>query len=715
MDSKDASSRGDESTIRQPAASTEPLGRAEAPTEGRAEAPTERRELPESVLGRLRLRPVSVIKAPPDGKPPPPDRRYVIVKPIARGGMGSVLEVYDRNLRRSVAMKVLRKELRSHREWLARFLEEAHITGGLEHPGIVPVHELGISSGGHLYFTMKKVEGLSLEQVISRLAAGDAEIAREYPLPRRLEIFVKICDAISFAHAHGVIHRDLKPSNVMVGRFGEVLVMDWGLAKRRESRSSGEKEQETAPLRPTSLREAMGGLTQIGEVLGTPGYMAPEQAAGALNEIDERTDVYSLGALLYALLTARAPYVGEDSNQVIADTLTREITPVRELAPSTPRSLAAICEKALARYKEDRYQLVEELGDDVRRFLEGRSVLARPDPWPVKLWRLAMRHKAIAALSLALVLVIIGAGLYRRHTVRRMNARFRIEAELKEYSREVSTITLAYLEEAEEALQLVRRLITSGTVPLEPVDQLLLLFREQLVVRPEFFGISLILDDGRFWTVSRADGRTFRLERSPRLDEISYAYCDETDTLFQEDPARAESERRTLFAPWRDDWLRHSPRLDQSDLRWSDIYPLTVNRDLGITGAISFPPPRDGGSAGGLAVDLDLEGLSAALQGYLERGHLVAVIVDQQNRLIAFPRSLGDDVLFGDRFTPVYAERLLGPSARYWGTSLDHLCSGEALHYAGETPFTARCIDLSSLSSSRELKWAWRLWCFSRQ
>ena len=246
------------------------------------------------------------------GGPRPADRpaRLQLFGEIGRGGMGVVLRGRDPDLRRDLAVKVLRDDLRDSPEMVRRFVEEAQIAGQLQHPGVVPIHELGTFADDRPYFTMKLVKGRTLSQLLAEGRASEAERARV------LGIFEQVCQTVAYAHAHGVIHRDLKPSNVMVGSFGEVQVMDWGLAK--VLRQGGDDNDAPAAPDPetviaTARSLADSDLSSAGSVLGTPSYMAPEQARGEVEAIDERADVFALGSILCEILTGQPAFVGPRS------------------------------------------------------------------------------------------------------------------------------------------------------------------------------------------------------------------------------------------------------------------------------------------------------------------------------------------------------------------------------------------------------------------
>jgi serine/threonine protein kinase len=280
--------------------------------------------------------------------------RYELLGLLGRGGMGSVYRARDRELGREVALKVSAVPVPSPGE-LERLRREAQILARLEHPGVVPVHDLGLLPDGRLYYAMKLVRGTRLDEHVGAAT-----------LPARLRIFERICEAVAFAHAQGVVHRDLKPDNVMVGAFGEVLVLDWGVAK-----VVGVAEGAAEPAAP-----AAGGGTAAGTVLGTPGYMSPEQARGDVDRIDQRSDVYALGAILRWLA-------------------------VDQGAPRSDRALTAIWTRAGAARPDDRYATVAELAADVARYLAGERVQAHPEGPLESVRRLALKHRTPLALVAA--------------------------------------------------------------------------------------------------------------------------------------------------------------------------------------------------------------------------------------------------------------------------------------------------------------------------
>jgi len=353
------------------------------------------------------------------------DARYRSIGEIGRGGMGAIVEVWDDELHRSLALKraLPRKpaddEDGSRSRELGRFVEEAQITGQLEHPGIVPVHEIGVGADGSVYFTMRRVRGRTLLEVFELACRGEDG----WNSTRVLHALLRSCEAVAYAHSKNVIHRDLKPANVMVGSFGEVYVIDWGLARilgehdARDLRLALDDAARATALseRQVARSEAPDSslVTLDGEIVGTPAYMSPEQARG--EELSAAADTYSLGAMLYHLLAGRPPYLPAGRRISAFEILmaVRDGPPsaIALVAPATTPELAAICDRAMARNPAARYATTLELADDLRRFLEGRVVRAyRTGAWQeLKKW--VQRNRGMAASLLGLVAAVtIGTG-----------------------------------------------------------------------------------------------------------------------------------------------------------------------------------------------------------------------------------------------------------------------------------------------------------------
>ena len=305
-----------------------------------------RNTLPPPVVEALERLQISLMKA--DGQP-----RFSPVTVLGEGSQGVVYRVADRDCRREVAFKLLAGDHASAED-VQRFVLEAQITAQLEHPGIVPVHDLGVLRDGTLYYSMKCVEGESLaDHLAPRAGRGEHRFAL-------LEIFLHICQTMAFAHSRGVIHRDLKPRNIMVGIFGEVLIMDWGLAKVIGSDEGSRAVR--GDLLPSTTDDAY--RTMVGTAVGTPAYMSPEQAAGEVASLDHRCDIYSLGVLLYEMLIAVSPYERGDVNRVLCQAREGEWKRLDRRPGELPRALVAVVHRAMARDREDRYQSVESLARD---------------------------------------------------------------------------------------------------------------------------------------------------------------------------------------------------------------------------------------------------------------------------------------------------------------------------------------------------------------
>jgi serine/threonine-protein kinase len=320
-----------------------------------------------------------------------PSARYTFGDRLGEGGMGEVYLCADHRIGRDIAMKVIRSERDSHPDARARFLREARVQGQLEHPSIVPVYDLGRDASGSAYFTMRRLRGKTFEQVIEELRQGVPATVREWTRHKLLTAFASVCLAIEFAHARGVVHRDLKPDNVMLGDFGEVYVLDWGLAKAVDSGAGPESERPRA-VTPDRADDHVP-RTAIGAVLGTPGYMAPEQAAGDGGRVDARTDVYALGALLFEILALTPLHERGTSDEVIRSTVRGAVdarpsvrAPTRDIAPE----LDAICVHATAVKRDDRAGSAREIYAAVERFLAGDRDVERRRT-------LASEHGAAAA------------------------------------------------------------------------------------------------------------------------------------------------------------------------------------------------------------------------------------------------------------------------------------------------------------------------------
>ena len=285
---------------------------------------------------------------------------------LGKGGMSAVRRVFDRHLHRELALKLLPED-RADARHRHRFVDEARIMGRLEHPHIVPVHELDTDKRGARYFTMKLVQGTTLHEMVNRHGRKRLE---PDALGDLLRVLVKACEAVAFAHSHGVIHRDIKPANIMVGDFGQVYLMDWGLALVRE----GARGEPTPSSHPDATRRAPD---QRRSVVGTPAYMAPEQARGLAEAVDERADVFSLGASLYHVLTGRPPYLSRDWTTMVRMALQRQCRPPERIAEAVPPGLARIAMTAMAAEPEERYASVNDLRAAVEEFLRGGWHLPR--------------------------------------------------------------------------------------------------------------------------------------------------------------------------------------------------------------------------------------------------------------------------------------------------------------------------------------------------
>jgi len=301
-----------------------------------------------------------------------PDDNYIFQKEIAQGGIKLIHKMKDKRMERSIAMAKLKPEHRTAPH-IERFLREARILASLEHPNIVPIHEIGNDKESLPFFTMKLLKGETLAAVLKKIN-NDANYQKHYPVEKLLEIFIKVCDAIAYAHSESIIHLDLKPENIQVSEYGEVLVLDWGFAKSiNEAADSFDEPDEVSAFTPLQ-----SNITQMGTIKGTPGYMSPEQATPDTTTYTQASDIYSLGAILYAILTLKRPFNGKTTEETVECTHKGILPAFPESlnGKPIPSALQAIANKALAFKQEDRYPNIEALRDDIQSYLHGFATQA---------------------------------------------------------------------------------------------------------------------------------------------------------------------------------------------------------------------------------------------------------------------------------------------------------------------------------------------------
>jgi serine/threonine protein kinase/tetratricopeptide (TPR) repeat protein len=385
--------------------------------------------------------------------------RYTLTRLHAEGGLGKIWVAHDTDLNRDVALKEIKPTTTLSADSEHRFLKEAQITGQLEHPNIVPVYELARrKEDDQPFYTMRFVRGQTLRDAIAefhRQRAGKP--AERLELQRQLlEPFIKVCQAVSYAHSKGVIHRDLKPENVVLGGHGEVVVLDWGLAK-----IIGQPDDEIPELNEPGISvssDAQAVKTE-GQV-GTPAYMAPEQVEARHGLVDTKTDVYGLGAILFEILTGQPPASGQTIGEVFSKIQAGNLPRARELDPTIPRPLEAICSKALSHRRENRYARAEDPAEDVRRWLVDEPVSVYHDPISVRLLRWGRHHRTLVASLVALLLtsvVALSAGVVVVDRERRQTDRQRkIAYKQKTIADEQKTIAVANAAQALQNLRLAQ-------------------------------------------------------------------------------------------------------------------------------------------------------------------------------------------------------------------------------------------------------------------
>jgi eukaryotic-like serine/threonine-protein kinase len=379
------------------------------------------------------------------GAPTSSGGRFQVLRLHAAGGLGEVYVARDEEVHREVALKQIKSEYAGDTQSRARFLVEAEITGGLEHPGIVPVYGLGTYDDGRPFYAMRFIRGDSLKGAIARFHADEAiqknPGLRTLALQKLLRRFLDVCNAISYAHSRGVLHRDLKPGNIMLGDYGETLVVDWGLAK-----AVGCYLEPAAPAgAERTLRPELGSDVQptvMGSRLGTPAYMPPEQAAGRLDELGTLSDVYSLGATLYVLLTGQAPFSEPDLPELLRQVERGEFPRPRQIQPWIDRALEAICLKAMSLKARDRYPSPRAVAEDIEHWLADEPVTARRDSLLARSWRWVRKHRTLSTSAAAVVLFAaagLGIGLQRER-----QSATRIAAERTEAERRLDQVMTSY-------------------------------------------------------------------------------------------------------------------------------------------------------------------------------------------------------------------------------------------------------------------------------
>jgi serine/threonine-protein kinase len=364
-----------------------------------------------------------------------PGVRFRILREHAKGGLGAVFLAHDEELHRDVALKEIQDTYAHHAESRSRFLFEAEVTGGLEHPGIVPVYGMGRYADGRPFYAMRFIKGESFCDAIRRFHAAEGAQRdlgeRSLAFRELLGRFVAACNALAYAHARGVLHRDVKPQNIMLGKYGETLLVDWGLAKVVGHRD-GLVGSEEGTLRPASPGDTPP--TQMGVIMGTPAYMSPEQAEGRQQELGPASDIYSLGATLYELLTGREPIQGHCSEEFLIKAKRGEWQPPRKVRKEIPAALDQICRKAMALRPDDRSTTALELAVDIEHWLADEPVAAYREPWPGRLGHWVRRHRAWTAgaaglLVTAVVALAVGIVLINQEKVRTAEAYDRLKDE----------------------------------------------------------------------------------------------------------------------------------------------------------------------------------------------------------------------------------------------------------------------------------------------
>jgi len=362
--------------------------------------------------------------------------RFSVLRLHQKGGLGRVSIALDEELNREIALKEILPAHADNEENRTRFVREAEITGALEHPGVVPVYSLGQFADGRPYYAMRFIRGMNLQVALEDYhSQADGSAESQLRFRGLVAKIIHVCQAIEYSHSRGVIHRDLKPGNIMIGDYGETLVVDWGLAKTLEDGFQTDA-MLAPPVHPT--KRASSTSTQVGRVVGTPAYMSPEQAAGRLDSLGPTSDIYSLGATLYHLLAGKVAFSGTEE-EVLGNVQLGRFPRPRTINREVPRALEAICLKAMARIPEERYASAREMAADLERFMGDEQVQAYAEPFPVKAWRWIRNHKPLVISSTAALAVAVTALSIGFVMVKAAYDRERIERNRAEHNFGVAT------------------------------------------------------------------------------------------------------------------------------------------------------------------------------------------------------------------------------------------------------------------------------------
>ncbi len=516
--------------------------------------------------------------------------RFRILRSHAKGGLGEVYVAKDTELNREVALKEIQSKYADDESNRLRFLLEAEVTGGLEHPGIVPVYGLGRYDDGRPFYAMRFIKGSSLQEAADQFHRHG--MSERQPTSTRAERhsraidfrglefrkllgrFIDVCQAIEYAHSRGVLHRDLKPGNIMLGQYGETLVVDWGLAKTQDVNTDGGLYDESK-LRPVSASES--APTMMGSAIGTPAFMPPEQAAGNLDELGAPSDVYSLGATLYYMLTGQAPFQGRNLRAILQDVKTGNFPAPREIQPGIPKALEAICQKAMATEVTRRYRSPSQLAEEIERFLADEPVGVYAEPVFLRLRRWLRKHQTLATSTAAVVLVTVAGLVVFSSIVSGKNAK-------------LSELNLA-LDSRNNELTELNTTLDDRNEQLDKRNTQLLAANQ----RAEAAAASAVAS-----AASERKQRD-RAERARYLSDLGLALA------FLEDEQQVESI---------DLLLNHYPRRDQQDHRGWEWHYLLGRADPSLMSWIasrSNIPSIDWSSDGGRLATLDWTGAGAVL------------------------------------------------------------------------------------------------------
>ncbi len=655
--------------------------------------------------------------------------RYRILRPHDAGGLGRVSVAEDEELHREVALKEIKERYANDPGSRHRFLVEAEVTGRLEHPGIVPVYGLGQDSHGRPFYAMRFIRGDSLKSRIKLFYSSSegprTSKTRNLELRKLLQRFTDVCNAIEYAHSRGVLHRDLKPGNIMLGKYGETLVVDWGLAKTVEKTGTHEQSDEPTFF-PSSGDDS--SKTRMGSIIGTPKFMSPEQAEGRIDQMGPRTDVYCLGSTLYCILTGQPPFTGNNASEILSAVRKGDFRAPSSVRSDVPRALEAICLKAMALKPSDRYETAAALAEEIDLWLADEPVSVYREPWADRVGRFLRKHRTLVASGAVLLVTVVLALAVINALVTKQNRELRIARDQAEANRRravkeeekarqhlatARSIALNIVEIAEQRLSRVPGQEGFRETMMDRVHQMLQdIYRDE----PETPGVRLELAEA-----ARLSGNLKRvLKKSEEAAERLSQSIELQQQLRQRDPDTTE--RLAYLAETLRDQstlLKDLGRMDDADAALQSATQIMVPLARESPDNLDYQRILGTIDLEGISLQIDRLKLDAALQLSIRCADTYKLLSESDNRapldhlmmMLAMARhgQLLDRLDRGDEARAVFAEAI--ESGRQWVEKTPdrntRYAFARLLHWAAEGAIQSGTVTDDARSQLDE---ALRLW-----